>query len=71
MGLTTVNVICIFVAAYGVLKIKEVTPVTALSSPTSRFWKEDVKIARDYRKTFNDDVYDSLGEGFLREWAVS
>jgi hypothetical protein len=46
-----------------------VSPLTALSSPLSRFWKEDVKIARDFNQTF--DGHASLGENFLREWAVS
>ena len=41
----------------------------SLSSPLARFWKEDVKIARDY--AFTHDPEQSLGEEFIREWVVS
>ena len=41
----------------------------ALSSPLARFWKEDVKIAREYPAPA--DPNGTLGEEFLREWAVS
>jgi len=51
-------------------QIKEVTPITALSSPLGRFWKEDIKIARDFSRE-DDRAGSSLGENFLRQWAVS
>jgi hypothetical protein len=86
IGLMVVNVICIFLTAFLVLKvrialvnvffttftscqIKEVTPMKSLSSPLARFWKEDIKIARDY--AFTHDPEQSLGEDFIREWVVS
>lgn len=50
LGLTAVNVISIFISAYIFLKIKEITPETALSPSTARFFKEDIKIARKYNQ---------------------
>jgi hypothetical protein len=67
--LTTVNVISIFIMAYLVLKIKEVAPYSSMSASTRRFWKEDIKIARDYNKT-ESEGQNTLGEEFLREWAA-
>lgn len=50
-------------------QIKEVTPMKTLDSPLARFWKEDIKIARDYAVSL--DPENSLGEEFIREWVVS
>ena len=50
-------------------KIKEVSPVDEKSSPTSRFWKEDIKIAREYNKTIRERKR-SLHQDLLVEWAV-
>ncbi|XP_067124254.1 uncharacterized protein [Centruroides vittatus] len=66
--LTLVNILCIFLMAVLVLKIKEVAPKTA-APQTSRFWKEDLKIARDYNKTISKSEGRELGKEFLDEWA--
>lgn len=66
--LTLVNILCIFLMAVLVLKVKEVAPKTA-APQTSRFWKEDLKIARDYNKTFSRSEGRELGKEFLEEWA--
>ena len=51
--------------------MKEVMPMPSFSKlSTSRFWKEDIKIARDYNRTFDSKRRDSLGKEFLEEWAV-
>ncbi|GBM80321.1 hypothetical protein AVEN_132890-2, partial [Araneus ventricosus] len=47
LALALVNIVCIFLSAMVVLKIKEVAPRTSVAK-TTRFWKEDIKIARDY-----------------------
>ena len=52
-------------------QIKEVTPMKTLSSPMARFWKEDVKIARNYAASLDPDTSLSLGDDFIREWVVS
>ncbi|KAI1295681.1 Uncharacterized protein HDE_05382 [Halotydeus destructor] len=67
LGLVTVNVICIFVMAFTLLKIKEVAPMSSMSSATSRFWKEDVKIAREHPESTSN--LNTMGEDFLKEWA--
>ncbi|KAJ8922429.1 hypothetical protein NQ315_004375 [Exocentrus adspersus] len=48
--LTFVNIVCIYVAAILVFKIKEVAPM-AKDHARHRFWKHDIKIVRDYNKT--------------------
>ncbi|GFU24332.1 uncharacterized protein NPIL_192321, partial [Nephila pilipes] len=50
LALALVNIVCIFLSALVVLKIKEVAPRTSVAK-TSRFWKEDIKIVRDYNAT--------------------
>lgn len=40
------------------------------STPTARFWKEDIKIVRDYNKTIRERKR-SLHHDLLEEWAVS
>lgn len=86
-GLATVNVACILLMSWLLLKvcklpakqvlnsallqIKEVTPTNKISSPTSRFWQEDIKIARDYNKTSHGERKRSLQQDLLEEWAVS
>ncbi|KAG8187350.1 hypothetical protein JTE90_011712 [Oedothorax gibbosus] len=69
LALALVNIACIFVAAVIVLKIKEVAPRTSMAK-TSRFWKEDIRIARDYNTTMPAAESDELGEQFLAEWAT-
>ncbi|XP_015791874.1 uncharacterized protein LOC107368544 isoform X2 [Tetranychus urticae] len=68
LGLASVNVACILLMSWILLKIKEVSPVDEKSSPTSRFWKEDVKIVREYNKTVRERKR-SLHQDFLQEWA--
>ncbi|XP_042897542.1 uncharacterized protein [Parasteatoda tepidariorum] len=66
--LTILNIICIVIAALIILKIKEVAPNTA-DQAVSRFWKHDVKVARDYNKTLGENEGEDLGKQFLQEWA--
>ncbi|GIY49845.1 uncharacterized protein CEXT_344601, partial [Caerostris extrusa] len=67
LALALVNIVCIFLAALVVLKIKEVAPRTSVAK-TSRFWKEDIKIARDYNATMPAAEAEELGKQFLAEW---
>ena len=60
LGLTAVNVTAIFFGALIFLRIKEITPETALSPSTARFFKEDIKIARKYNRQSNN------GDGMKR-----
>lgn len=54
--LTFINIICIYTAGIIVLKIKEVAPNTTRDQARKKFWKHDIKVARDHNKTiFNDD----------------
>ncbi|KAF8782819.1 hypothetical protein HNY73_013055 [Argiope bruennichi] len=69
LSLALVNIVCIFLSAMVVLKIKEVAPRTSVAK-TSRFWKEDIKIARDYNSTMPAAEADELGKQFLAEWAT-
>ncbi|XP_055933379.1 uncharacterized protein LOC129963216 isoform X2 [Argiope bruennichi] len=66
--LTILNIICIIIAALIILKIKEVAPNTT-EPAVSRFWKHDVKVARDYNKTLGENEGEDLGKQFLEEWA--
>ncbi|XP_035233771.1 uncharacterized protein LOC118205589 [Stegodyphus dumicola] len=66
--LTVVNIICIIIAALIILKVKEVAPNTT-DAAVSRFWKHDVKVARDYNKTLGENEGEDLGKQFLQEWA--
>ncbi|CAN7975450.1 unnamed protein product, partial [Ixodes persulcatus] len=58
--LTVVNILCIIIS--GTL-IKEIAPAASLRG-TRRFWKYDIKVARDYNKTLGED----MGKEFLKEW---
>ncbi|GBO30158.1 hypothetical protein AVEN_218945-1 [Araneus ventricosus] len=51
-----------------IAKIKEVAPNTT-EPAVSRFWKHDVKVARDYNKTLGENEGEDLGKQFLEEWA--
>ncbi|KAG8187303.1 hypothetical protein JTE90_011674 [Oedothorax gibbosus] len=66
--LTIVNIICIVISALIILKVKEVAPNTT-EPAVSRFWKHDVKVARDYNKTLGENEGEDLGKQFLEEWA--
>lgn len=66
--LTIVNIVCIVVAGTLVLKIKEVAPATSLPG-TRRFWKHDIKVARDYNKTLGGSSARTMGKKLLEEWS--
>ncbi|KDR09916.1 uncharacterized protein LOC110838384 isoform X2 [Zootermopsis nevadensis] len=65
--LTLVNIICIFVAGIIVLKIKEVAPRT--SKDQMQFWKHDIKIARDYNRTFHGEDAEEIQKRLAEEIA--
>lgn len=64
--LTVVNILCIIIAGTLLLKIKEIAPESSMPR-TQRFWKHDIKIARDYNRTIHET--NDLGQEFLQEWA--
>lgn len=49
---TLTNVLCIYMTGCIFLKIKEVAPVT---DSQRQFWKHDLKIARDFNRTNQDE----------------
>ena len=51
--LTIVNIICIILTGWAILKLKEVTP-SKIPQHFSSFWKQDLKVHRDYLKTIKD-----------------
>ncbi|XP_077869425.1 uncharacterized protein LOC144360731 [Saccoglossus kowalevskii] len=66
--LTLVNIFCIFIMGILVLKLKEVAPHTS-SAMTTEFWKTDIKVARSYYQTIqNQHQGHQLGKMFLEEW---
>lgn len=67
--LTLVNILCIIIAGSLFLKIKEIAPERSLPD-TDRFWKHDIKVARDYnrRKSTIGDTGD-MAQTVLSEWA--
>ncbi|XP_070555654.1 uncharacterized protein [Ptychodera flava] len=66
--LTLLNIVCIFIVSILVLKIKEVAPHTS-SAMTSQFWKKDIKVARSYYQTIeNQHQGQLLGKVFFEEW---
>ncbi|CAL8100726.1 unnamed protein product [Orchesella dallaii] len=73
ISLTFLNIVLIFFTGMLVLKIKEVAPYTSRNS-FERFWKHDLKYARDYNKTHTgqdgllDDLNDEINNpGLLHE----
>ncbi|XP_050030843.1 uncharacterized protein [Dermacentor andersoni] len=64
--LTVVNILCIILAGTLVLKIKEIAPSKSLQG-TRRFWKHDIKVARDYNKTLGGAAASNMGK-LLEEW---
>ncbi|PSN29722.1 hypothetical protein C0J52_24856 [Blattella germanica] len=58
LGLTFVNIVCIFISGILVLKIKEVAPRN--SRDEEQFWKHDIKLARDYNRTLTGQDADDL-----------
>ncbi|CAF3470145.1 unnamed protein product [Rotaria sp. Silwood1] len=53
--LTIVNIICIIIMALFILRIKEVVPLHQPNKDIAKFFHHDVKVARDYNKTINED----------------
>ena len=51
--LTIINIICIIVTGWGILKVKEVTP-DKIPQHFSSFWKKDLKVHREYLNTIKD-----------------
>ncbi|KAK8773685.1 hypothetical protein V5799_011784 [Amblyomma americanum] len=65
--LTVINILCIILSGILVLKIKEIAPAKSLQG-TKRFWKYDIKVARDYNKTVGGAQASSMGKKLLEEW---
>ncbi|CAN8001647.1 unnamed protein product [Ixodes hexagonus] len=70
--LTVVNILCIILSGTAVLKasqilIKEIAPAASLQG-TRRFWKHDIKVARDYNKTLGGAAGTDMGKKLLEEW---
>ena len=53
LALTIVNIICIILTGWGILRLKEVTP-QKIPQQFSNFWTQDIKIHRDYLNTVRD-----------------
>ena len=51
--LTIVNIICIVITGWAILKLKEVTP-DKIPQHLSSFWKKDLKVHREYLNTIKD-----------------
>ena len=51
--LTLINIICIVVTGWAILKLKEVTP-DKIPQHLSSFWKKDLKVHREYLNTIKD-----------------
>ncbi|XP_054164816.1 uncharacterized protein LOC128962466 [Oppia nitens] len=71
MALTGVNIVCMLIVAFIVLKIKEIVPLNKMEAGTQRFFKHDIKIARQHnRKSLvSGGRRQTLGEQILNEWA--
>lgn len=65
MGLTIINILCIYVSGILFLKIKEVAPIASRNQ--RQFWKHDIKIARDYYKTCQNEDAATLGKKLEQE----
>ncbi|KAJ6646100.1 hypothetical protein Bhyg_01310 [Pseudolycoriella hygida] len=65
MTITLINIVSIYVTGILFLKIKEVAPMS--SKLQQKFWKHDVKVARDYNKTFGTVEGETLKESLLAE----
>ncbi|CAB4010924.1 Hypothetical predicted protein [Paramuricea clavata] len=67
--LTVVNIICIFITATLVLKIKEVSPKASTSKARQTFWTEDIKVARDTYKTYKgSEAAENFAKTILNDW---
>ncbi|GAB0094815.1 uncharacterized protein DMENIID0001_101410 [Sergentomyia squamirostris] len=67
MCVTITNVISIYVMGVIFLRIKEVAPIATQNF--RQFWKHDVKIARDYNKTYQTEDATSLRQKLAEEIA--
>lgn len=70
--LTLVNVLSMYLSGLLFLKIKEITPEIIQSSSTARFFKEDIKIAREYNREQckHKNMPDGdFGQEIISEWA--
>ncbi|XP_067003054.2 uncharacterized protein [Anabrus simplex] len=65
MGLTLLNIVCIFIMGILVLKVKAVAPRT--TKEQQKFWKHDVKVAKDYNWTWNGEDARELGRRLVIE----
>ena len=59
--LTIINIICIIVTGWAILRLKEVTP-SKIPQHFSSFWKQDLKVHRDYLNTIKDGKYNLRDE---------
>jgi hypothetical protein len=50
LALTLVNILCIIVTGFGILRLKEVTP-EKIPQRFSNFWKRDVRAHRNFYRT--------------------
>jgi hypothetical protein len=50
LALTLVNILCIIITGFGILRLKEVTP-EKIPQRFSSFWKRDVRAHRDFYRT--------------------
>ena len=73
--LTIINIICIIITGWAILKLKEVAP-EKIPQHLSSFWKKDLKVHRDYLntikdgKTLIDEARHVLGTGKSTEHAL-
>ena len=60
LALTAINIICIILTGWAILRLKEVTP-QKIPQKYSSFWTQDVRVHRDYMKTWGKkDVNQNL-----------
>ena len=58
--LTVVNIICIIIMALIILRIKEVIPLHHTNESIEKFFHHDVKIARNYNRTVQNNHHNSV-----------
>lgn len=67
LALTLVNILCIIVTGFGILRLKEVTP-EKIPQRFSSFWKRDVRAHRNFYRTLGggkriEGLPDTTGDG--------
>lgn len=71
---TLVNIVCMLAMGYVLLRAKEVVPLGSFE-PNKRFFKEDIKVARDYNRRMTllppgtTNAEETIGNQILSEWA--